>query len=167
MGDIEKSNGGDVSSPLFLQERKEKMPAEYSFNALQTVASGANVQFSDSPRCCKKGYVIHRDNSGLFYLRGVTNQCKATYKVQFNANIAVSTGETVEPISVALSINSEPLGNATAIVTPAAVGDFFNVSVVTFIDVPACCCVTVSVANTSETSAIDVQNANIIIDRVS
>ncbi len=166
MGDIEKSNGGETSSPLFSQERKEKMPAEYSFNALQTVAPGANVQFENSSRCCKKGYVIHRDNSGLFYLRGITTQCKATYKVQFNANIAVSTGETVEPISIALSINGEPLGNATAIVTPAAVGDFFNVSIATFVDVPACCCVTVSVENVSETAAIDVQNANIIIDRI-
>lgn len=140
--------------------------AEYSYIPLQTVAVDENVLFMDGCRACRKGYVQHREGSGIFTLRGVTNQCKAVYKVQFNGNIAIATGGAVEPISVALTINGEALGNATAIVTPAAVGDFFNVSVATFIDVPCGCCLTVSVENTSATTAIDVTNANIIIDRV-
>lgn len=142
------------------------MAAEYSYVPLQTVAVDENILFMDGCRACRKGYVQHREGSGIFTLRGVTNQCKAVYKVQFNGNIAIATGGTVEPISVALTINGEALGNATAIVTPAAVGDFFNVSVATFIDVPCGCCLTVSVENTSATTAIDVTNANIIIDRV-
>ena len=73
---------------------------------------------------------------------------------------------TVEPVSIAITINGEALGNATAIVTPAAIGDFFNVSVTTFVDIPCSCCVTVSVENTSETTDIDVTNANIIFERV-
>ena len=140
--------------------------AEYSYVPLQTVAVDENILFMDGCRACRKGYVQHREGSGIFTLRGVTNQCKAVYKVQFNGNIAISTGGTVEPISVALTINGEALGNATATVTPAAIGDFFNVSVATFIDVPCGCCLTVSVENTSATTAIDVTNANIIIDRV-
>ena len=72
----------------------------------------------------------------------------------------------MEPISIALTINGETLGNALATVTPAAVGDFFNVSVATFIDVPCGCCLSVSVKNVSDTTAIDVTNVNIIIDRV-
>lgn len=142
------------------------MAAEYSYVPLQTVAVDENILFMDGCRACRKGYVQHREGSGIFTLRGVTNQCKAVYKVQFNGNIAISTGGTVEPISVALTINGEALGNATATVTPAAIGDFFNVSVATFIDVPCGCCLTVSVENTSATTAIDVTNANIIIDRV-
>lgn len=141
------------------------MAAEYSYVPLQTVAVDENILFMDGCRACRKGYVQHREGSGIFTLRGVTNQCKAVYKVQFNGNIAISTGGTVEPISVALTINGEALGNATATVTPA-IGDFFNVSVATFIDVPCGCCLTVSVENTSATTAIDVTNANIIIDRV-
>lgn len=140
--------------------------AEYSFTPTQTVAVDENVLFANGSRCCKKGYVQHRDDSGIFYLKGITNQCKATYKVSFTANIAIAEGGTVEPISVALTINGEALGNATAIVTPAAVGDFFNVSVSTLIDVPYGCCVTISVENTSDTTDIDVVNANLIIDRV-
>ena len=87
----------------------------------------------------------------------------------FDGNIAVAPaddGGVLEPISVAITINGEALGNATAIVTPAAIGDFFNVSLTTFIEIPCSCCVTVSVENTSDTSAISVQSANIIFDRV-
>ena len=142
------------------------MAAEYSFVPLQTIDVDENITFMDGSRCCRKGFVQHRDNSGIFFLRGSNNGCKAIYKVQFNGNIAIATGGTVEPISIALTINGEELGNATAIVTPAAIGDFFNVSVATFIDVPCGCCVTVSVENTSDTTAIDVTNANLIIDRV-
>lgn len=145
------------------------MAAEYSFVPLQTIDVDENITFMDGSRCCRKGFVQHRDNSGIFFLRGANNGCKATYKVQFNGNIAVAAaddGGVLEPISIALTINGEELGNATAIVTPAAIGDFFNVSVATFIDVPCGCCVTVSVENTSDTSAIDITNANIIFDRV-
>ena len=49
--------------------------------------------------------------------------------------------------------------------TPAAVEEFANVASAVYIDVPANCCVTVSVRNTS-TQAIDVQNANLIVERV-
>lgn len=143
------------------------MAAEYSNVPLQTVEVDGNVLFANGYRACRKGFVQHRDTSGIFFVKGgASNGCKAIYRVAFNANIAIATGGTVEPISVALTINGEAIGNATAIVTPAAIGDFFNVSIATFIDIPCGCCVTISVENTSETTAIDVTNANIIFDRV-
>lgn len=140
--------------------------AEYSAVALQTVDVDDNIIFNNGSRICKKGFISHRDDSGIFTLQGARNGCKAIYKVSFQANIAIATGGTVEPISVALTINGETLGNATAIVTPAAIGDFWSASVETFIDIPCTCCATVSVENTSATTAIDVTNANIIFDRV-
>lgn len=142
------------------------MAAEYSYVPVQTVDVDDNVPFMDGDRACRKGFISHRTGSGIFFLKGATNGCKAVYRVTFDGNIAVATGGTVEPISVALTINGEALGNATAIVTPAAIGDYFNVSLTTFIDIPCGCCVTVSVENVSATSSIDVQNANIIFDRV-
>ena len=142
------------------------MAAEYSAIPVQTIAVDENVIFANGSRVCHKGYIQHRDTSGIFFLKGATNGCKAVYRVTFNGNIAIATGGTVEPISVALTINGEELGNATATVTPAAIGDFFNVSVTTFIEIPCGCCVTVSVENVSDTTAIDVTNANIIFDRV-
>ncbi len=142
------------------------MAAEYSNIALQTVAVDDNVLFNNGNRACRKGFISHRDDSGIFFLKCATNCCKAIYKVNFDGNIAIATGGTVEPISVAITINGEALGNATAIATPAAIGDFWNVSITTFIDVPCSCCVTVSVKNTSATTAIEVTNANIIFERV-
>lgn len=145
------------------------MAAEYSFVPLQTIAVDDNVLFNNGNRACRKGFISHRDDSGIFFLKGASNGCKAVYRVTFDGNIAVAPaadGGVLEPISVAITINGEALGNATAIVTPAAIGDFFNVSLTTFIEIPCSCCVTVSVENTSDTSAISVQNANIIFDRV-
>ena len=142
------------------------MAAEYSRIDLQTVDVDGNIIFNNGNRACHKGFISHRDDSGIFFLKGSNNGCKAVYRVTFDGNIAIATGGTVEPISVALTINGEALGNATAIVTPAAIGDFFNVSIATFVDIPCGCCVTVSVENTSETTDIDITNANIIFDRV-
>ena len=140
--------------------------AEYSAVAVQTVAVDDNILFDNGSRACRKGFVQHRDDSGIFFLKGATNGCKAVYRVTFVGNVAISTGGTVEPISVALTINGEELGNALATVTPTVAEAFFNVSITNFIEIPCGCCVTVSVENVSDTTAIDVTNANIIFDRV-
>ena len=142
------------------------MAAEYSAIAAQTVAVDENALFGNGCRACRKGFIQHRDDSGIFFLKGSSNGCRAVYRVTFNGNIAIATGGTVEPISVALTINGEALGNATATVTPTVAVAFFNVSITTFIEIPCGCCVTVSVKNVSDTTAIDVTNANIIFDRV-
>jgi hypothetical protein len=142
------------------------MAAEYSFIPVQTIGVDDNVVFMEGTRACRKGFITHRDNSGIFFLKGSNNSCKAVYRVSFGANIAIATGGTVEPISVALTINGEELTNALATVTPAAIGDFFHVTVETFVEIPCGCCVSVSVENASATTDIDVTNANIIFDRV-
>ena len=143
------------------------MAAEYSAVAVQTIAVDDNILFGNGNRVCRKGFVQHRDDSGIFFLKGATNGCRAVYRVTFNGNIAIATGGTVEPISVALAINGEALGNATATVTPTVIGAFFNTSITTFLEIPCGCCVTVGVENVSDSGfAIDVSNANIIFDRV-
>lgn len=133
-------------------------------NALQTVAANQNVYFTDEVTCGNCS-IMHRDDSGLVTLKGVTNQCRARYKVSFGGNIAIPTGGTVEAISLALAIDGEPVSATTMIVTPAAVEEFWNVFSAVFVDVPRGCCVTISVRNIS-TQAIDVQNANLIVERV-
>lgn len=132
-------------------------------NALQTVQANQNVYFTDTV-ICGNASMTHRDDSGLVTLRGVTNQCRARFKVSFGGNIAIPTGGTVEAISMAIAIDGEAVPATTMIVTPAAVEQFFNVSASVFVDVPRGCCVTVSAKNIS-TQAIDVQNANLIITR--
>ena len=132
-------------------------------NAVQTVQANQNVYFTDTV-ICGNGSISHRDDSGLVTLRGVTNQCRARFMVTFGGNIAVPTGGTVGPISLAIAVEGEPVPATTMIVTPAAVEQFFNVKSSVFIDVPRGCCTRISVENTSD-EAIVVQNANLIITR--
>ena len=133
-------------------------------NALQTVPANQNVYFTDTVTCGNCA-ITHRDDSGLVTLRGLTNQCRARFKVSFGGNIALPADGTVEAISLAIAIEGEPVGATTMIATPAAVEQFWNVFSAVFVDVPRGCCVTVSVRNIS-TQAIDVQNANLIVERV-
>lgn len=145
------------------------MPAEYSYIPDQIVAEDANVAFMDGDRACRKGFIEHRSGSGIFTLKGANNTCRTIYRVTFDANIAVAPaadGGVLGPISIALTENGESLGNATAVITPAAIGDFFNVSITTFVSLPCGCCKTVAVRNVSDGTAIEVTNANIIFDRV-
>ncbi len=140
---------------------------EYTSNAVQTVTSKSNVLFTETAVPCTRGYVMHREGAGIVTLRGIVNSCanSARYKVCFGANIAIPTGGTVEAISAAISINGEPIPTSSMIVTPAAVGNYWNVSTEIFITVPRGCCQTVAVENTSSQDIL-VQNANIIIERV-
>ena len=133
-------------------------------NALQTVELNQNVVFTDT-MVCGNNSIIHRAGSGQITMRGITNQCRARFRATFNGNIAIPAAGTVGEISLAIAVDGEAIGPATMIVTPAVVEEFWNVASSVFIDVPACCCASVSVRNTSD-QAIDVQNANLIVERV-
>jgi hypothetical protein len=117
-------------------------------NELQTVLSGANVQFTDTV-VPGKACTMHRPGSGLVSLRGLTDQCRARFKVSFGANIAVPTGGTVEAISLAIAVDGEAIASTTIIITPAAVEKFFNVFGAIYLDIPRGCCSQISVKNTS------------------
>ena len=138
--------------------------AEFTGVFVQQIAANGNAVFSETP-VSGSNCIVHLEGSGIITLRGMTNQCRARYKVVFGGNIAIPTGGTVGPISVAIAVEGEALGSATAIVTPAAVNEFFNVFAAAFIEVPRGCCVTVAVKNTS-TETIELENANVIVERV-
>ena len=142
--------------------------AEYTANAPQTVGAGQNVILTETAIPCTKGYVIHREGAGIVTLRGLVNNpygCFARYKISFGANMAIPDTGTVGPISLAIAIDGESLPTSSAIVTPAAVDEFWNVYVSAFVTVPKGCCYTIAVENTSD-QAINVQNANLIVERV-
>lgn len=149
--------------------------AEYAYNPVQLVEPNQNVLLN-TVIPCNKGYVYHREQSGNIVLRGIVNNptaCFARYQVTFNGNIAVPTGGTVGPISVALSIAGEPIQTSKAIVTPAAVDNYFNVTSTAIITVPKGCCFDVSVENASAPATvggtapeINVQNANLTVSRI-
>lgn len=150
------------------------MAAEYLANAVQEIALNAPAIFTASIPCAR-GYVYHEDETGIFILRGITNnQCFATYQVTFNGNIAIPEGGTVTPIAVAISVNGEPRLTSRAIFTPAAAEDYGNVTSTAIIKVPRGCCFSLSVESVPATAdptvtpapVIEMQNANLVINRI-
>lgn len=145
--------------------------AEYLANAVQEVALNDPILFTASIPC-NKGYVYHEDETGIFILRGITNNCFARYQVTFNGNIAIPTGGTVTPIAVAIAVNGEPRPTSRAIFTPAAVDEYGNVTCTAIITVPRGCCFSMSVRyvtadpTADSASSIEVQNSNLVINRV-
>lgn len=150
------------------------MAAEYLANAVQLVSLNSPVIFSASIPC-RCGYVYHEDETGIFILRGITSgQCFATYQVTFNGNIAIPEGGAVTPIAVAVTVNGEPRLTSRAIYTPAAVDEYGNVTSTAIIKVPKGCCFSLSVEYVQATDdptvvptpLIEVQNANLVVDRI-
>lgn len=149
--------------------------AEFASNPIQLVQPNQPVVLNTSIGC-PRGYVLHRNESGIVTLRGIVNNpcgCFARYQVTFNGNIAVPEDGTAGAISVTLAIDGEPILTSRAIVTPAAVDEYFNVTSTAIITVPKGCCFNVSVENTSEATdpttpapAINVQNANMTVTRI-
>ena len=154
--------------------------AEFTKNEVQTVLPNQVVTLNTSIGC-NKGYVYHRNGSGIVALRGITNNCFARYQVTFNGNIAVPSTGTAGPIAVALALDGEPLLTSRAIVTPAAVAtepptteNFFNVTSTAIISVPKGWCFNVRVENVYESEdpattpapEILVQDANLTVTRI-
>ena len=138
---------------------------EITANAVQEVAAENNVIFTDTA-VQGNSSMVHREGSGLVKLRGLTTcQQRARFKIFFSANIALPTGGTAGPISLAISVDGEPVATPTMTVTPAAVEEYFNVASSVYLNVPAGCCSTIGVRNISGV-AINVQNANLIAERV-
>lgn len=149
------------------------MAAEYLANAVQEIALNAPAIFTASIPC-RRGFVYHEDETGIFILRGITDQCFATYQVTFNGNIALPEGAAVTPIAVAISVQGEPRLTSRAIFTPAAAEDYGNVTSTAIIKVPRGCCFSISVESVPATTdptvtpapVIEMQNANLVINRI-
>lgn len=149
---------------------------DWSNPALQTIEPGESAVFTLNPVPCTRGFVRNRAGSGSFVLSGwVPNRyascccCRkrndsAIYMVDFGANIAIPTGGTVEPISVAFSLDGTTLPETIMTVTPAAVEEFSNVSRAANVEVWKNCCQTFSIRNIG-VQAILMQNANLIFNR--
>lgn len=149
---------------------------EFVWNPIQLVQPNQAIVLEGS-FWGRRNYIFHQGQSGIVTLRGIVNNPYnnwALYQVTFNGNIALPTGATVGPIAVAVARNGEPIQTSRAIVTPAAVEQYFNVTSTAFVIIPRGCCFDISVENVSESAtpattpapAINVQNANLVVTRV-
>lgn len=148
--------------------------AEYLANAIQNVALNAPVIFTASIPCTR-GYVYHEDETGVFILRGCTNNCFARYQVTFNGNVAIPDGGDLTPVAIAITVQGEPRLTSRAIYTPQAVDEYGNLTSTAIITVPRGCCFSIAVdyvdatvddPATTPTPTIEVQNANLTITRI-
>jgi hypothetical protein len=121
--------------------------AEFTYNPIQTVQPNQQVLLNTTIGC-NKGYVLHREGSGIVTLRGIVNNpnaCFARYQVTFNGNIAIPDGGTAAPIAAAITVSGEQRPTSRAIYTPAAADQYGNVTSTAIIDVPKGCCMVISV----------------------
>ena len=148
--------------------------AEWSANAVQTVNPGEAVIFTDNPVPPITNLVRHRDGTGAFLLSGVSTRpyagcpCKkpntTSYRVNFDANIAVPTGEAPGEIGVAVQIDGATEPTSLAASTPVAVEQFNHVGIDTDVRIWLGCCESVSVINNG-TIPILIRNANLVIGK--
>lgn len=148
--------------------------AEFTNNNVQAVALNGALLFNSSIPCTK-GYVLHENDTGNFYLRGCTPNCFARYQVTFNGNIAIPTGGAITPIAVAISVDGEVKQVSTADFVPTAVDTYGNVTSTTIVTVPRDSSRTIAVryvdatvddAATTPTPSIEVKNASLVITRI-
>lgn len=147
--------------------------AEYLANLPQDVALNSPVLFTASIPCTK-GYVYHEDETGIFILRGITNNCFARYRVTYNGNIAIPEEGEITPIALSIAVNGEPRLTSRAIFSPQG-NEYGNVTSTAIITVPKGCCFSLSVRyvdatnddpTVTPTPVITVQNSNLVIDRI-
>lgn len=151
------------------------MAAEYLANAVQPVALNSPVIFTASIPC-RKGYVYHEDETGIFILRGIVNgsNCFATYRVTYNGNVAIPDEGALSAIALSIVVNGEPRLTSRAIFRPQAVDEYGNLTSTCIVKVPKGCCFSLSVEyvqatddpTVTPTPIINVQNSNLVVDRI-
>lgn len=143
----------------------------YTNDLEQTIQPNGNVIFTVTAIEDTSGNVGHIQGTGVFELKGgqrrnVCRCCQKNYCKQFpasfSANIAVPEGGTPGAISVAFAVAGGIVPASTMIVTPAAVGDYFNISVEMPVPILCGCCQTFTIVNTSS-QAIIMKNASLEI----
>lgn len=145
--------------------------AQLSNNGPITLDAGQSLTFTNvfiTPS--ELGIMLpNGDNNGL-YLRGVPTRrffrCVkdffSEFYSSFSANVSIPTGGTVESVSVAISVDGNPIPTSTMIATPAAVEEFSNISTQVFVPIPIYSTGLVTITNTS-TQAITLQNSNLTV----
>ena len=139
--------------------------AEYIANARQSVLGGQNILFTDTVVACPHGYVDHREGSGIFTLRGITNQCRARYRITFGGNIALPAGGTTGVVSAAISLNGEAVPESIMTETLGTAAAVHNIGRTIVVDVPRGCCSQIAIRNINA-QEIDFINSVLTIERV-
>lgn len=149
--------------------------AEYITSTDQNVALNGTIPFNVVSIPCNAGNVIPVA-PGILTLKGSTTNRFARYRVTLQGNIAIPTGGAVTPIAIGITLNGVVLPESIAIITPAAVEEYWHINTSVIVTVPCGCCMNVSGvyvdgteddAATTPTPSITVRrNASISVERI-
>jgi len=117
--------------------------SSYVTTADALVALNGTIPFNSVSIPCNKGNVVPIV-PGILNLNGSTSNRFARYDVTLQGNIQIPTGGAVTPIAVGIALNGTIIPESVAIVTPAAVGEYWHVNTTASVTVPCGCCLTVS-----------------------
>ena len=151
----------------FLLKKGMIILAEYSYVLSQSIDSNGSAIFNDVIPC-NRGLIYHRNESGIFVLRGIVNnptQCFARYQAIYNGNASIPTDGIAGPISIALAVDGEAINSSVAIVTPTTTNSLFNITSTAIIDCPKGCCLNLSLKNLTD-QTINLANSNLTITRI-
>lgn len=148
------------------------MAVQFSYPGEQNVKPGGVIVFSLGT-AVDNNDIARRENTGVITLMNGKGRCGCrnddkAFLASFGANITFPatpvTGETAAtaPISVAFAIGGEPDVATEMTVTPAAAGEFYNVSRSRLVTVSGGCCTQIAIENTSNGS-ITVSDATLCI----
>lgn len=130
------------------------------------VSLNGTIPFNSVSIPCNKGNVIPLV-PGILNLNGNTSNRFARYEVTIQGNIQIPEGGAVTPIAVGIALNGTIIPESVAIVTPAAVGEYWHINTSAPITVPCGCCVTVSgvYADGTEDDAATTPTPSILVRR--
>ena len=149
--------------------------ASYVTTADAIVALNGTIPFNSVSIPCNKGNVVPVV-PGVLNLNGNTSNRFARYEVTLQGNVQIPEGGAVTPIALGITINGVVIPESVAIVTPAAVENYWHINTSASITVPCGCCLTVSGAyvdgteddpSTTPTPSIQIRReASLIVKRI-
>lgn len=117
--------------------------ASYVTTSDVIVALNGTIPFNQVSIPCNKGNIIPVV-PGVFNLNGNTSNRFARYEITLQGNVQIPTGGAVTPIALGITLNGVIIPESVAIVTPAAVEDYWHIHTTAIVTVPCGCCLTVS-----------------------
>lgn len=117
--------------------------ARYITTTDSLVALNGTIPFNSVSIPCNTGNVVPIVE-GILNLKGNTPNKFARYEVTLQGNVQIPTGGEVTPIALGIALNGAVIPESVAIVTPAAVEDYWHINTTVTITVPCGCCLTVS-----------------------
>lgn len=117
--------------------------ASYVLTTDALVALNGTIPFNSVSIPCNKGNVVPLV-AGVLNLNGNTTNRSARYRVTLQGNVQIPTGGAVTPIALGITVNGTVVPQSVAIVTPAAVEEYWHINTSIIVTVPCGCCLTVS-----------------------